>query len=148
MRARLSWARSSTAEPTRSWRTPVARHAARRAVRACSSATGLWLHSATGGRSASNGSPTEPKPSKPPGCGSRRCRGRTWKLSGARLTPTTAETATPGSAPPEGSSSGPDAVGPHHLVVLVLHDVAVPDEQPGAVEGRLDAGDLARIGDH
>ena len=32
-RARLSWAKSSTVEPTRSWRTPVAPHAARQAVR-------------------------------------------------------------------------------------------------------------------
>src|SRR4029450_457289 len=41
----------------------------------------------------------------------------------------------------------PDAVGPHHLVVFVLDDVAVPDEQAGAVEGCLHAGDLAGVGD-
>jgi hypothetical protein len=33
------------------------------------------------------------------------------------------------------------------LVVLVLDDVAVPDEEAGAVEGRHDARDLARVGD-
>src|SRR5512132_4183722 len=43
--------------------------------------------------------------------------------------------------------SGSDPVRAHHLVVLVLDDVAVPDEQPGAVVGRLDAGDLAGVGD-
>src|SRR5512132_2990985 len=40
---------------------------------------------------------------------------------------------------------GSDGVGPHHLVVLMLHDMAVPDEASGHVELRLDAGDLARI---
>jgi hypothetical protein len=38
-------------------------------------------------------------------------------------------------------------VWPHHLVVFVLDDVAVPDEEPGAIEFRLNACDLARIGD-
>src|SRR5215211_6331700 len=42
---------------------------------------------------------------------------------------------------------GPDAVGPHHLVVLVFEDVAVPDEQSGAVEQRLHARDLVWVGD-
>src|SRR5215208_7864813 len=41
----------------------------------------------------------------------------------------------------------PDAVGPHHLVVLVFEDVAVPDEQSGAVEQRLHARDLVWVGD-
>src|SRR5215208_136884 len=41
----------------------------------------------------------------------------------------------------------PDAVRPHHLVVLVFEDVAVPDEQAGAVEQRLHARDLVRVGD-
>ena len=40
-----------------------------------------------------------------------------------------------------------DAVGPHHLVVLVLDDVAVPDELAGVSELRLDARDLAGVGD-
>jgi hypothetical protein len=40
-----------------------------------------------------------------------------------------------------------DRVGPHHLVVLVINDVAVPDEETRAVEFRLDAGDLVGIGD-
>src|SRR5215207_10480937 len=44
--------------------------------------------------------------------------------------------------------SGPDAIRAHHLVVLVLEDVAVPDEQAGAVEERLHARDLAGVGDH
>jgi hypothetical protein len=38
-------------------------------------------------------------------------------------------------------------VRPHHLVILVLNDVAVPDELAGRVELGLYAGDLARIGD-
>src|SRR5512135_3542036 len=37
-----------------------------------------------------------------------------------------------------------DAVRPHHFVVLVLDDVAVPDELAGRRERRFDAGDLAR----
>ena len=37
---------------------------------------------------------------------------------------------------------------PHHLVVLVLDDVAVPYVQTRDVEHRLYAGDLARIGDY
>ena len=41
----------------------------------------------------------------------------------------------------------PDVVRPHHLVVLVLDDVAVPDIQASDVEPGLDAGDLVRIGD-
>ena len=41
----------------------------------------------------------------------------------------------------------PDPVRPHHLVVLVLDDVAVPDELARRVELRPDAGHLARIGD-
>ena len=40
------------------------------------------------------------------------------------------------------------AVRHHHLVVLVLDDVAVPDVQAGDVEGRVDAGDLTRVGDY
>jgi hypothetical protein len=40
---------------------------------------------------------------------------------------------------------GTDAVWPHHLVVFVLYDVAVPDELPGRVELRPHACDLARI---
>jgi hypothetical protein len=42
----------------------------------------------------------------------------------------------------------PDAVRPHHLVVLVLHDVAVPHELARIRELRADAGDLARQGGH
>src|SRR5512132_4086421 len=42
---------------------------------------------------------------------------------------------------------GADGVGPHHLVVLMLHDMAVPDEAAGHVELGLDAGDLARVDD-
>ena len=34
---------------------------------------------------------------------------------------------------------GSDGVGPHHLVVLMLDDMAVPDEAAGHVELRLDA---------
>src|SRR5687767_11079571 len=41
-----------------------------------------------------------------------------------------------------------DAVRPHHLVVFVLHDVAVPDELPGRVELRSHPRHLAWIGDH
>lgn len=41
-----------------------------------------------------------------------------------------------------------DAEWPHHLVVLMLEDVAVEDEQAGTVEQRLDPGDLVRVGDH
>ena len=40
-----------------------------------------------------------------------------------------------------------DAVRTHHLVVLVLDDVAVPHEQAGAVVGRLHARDLPGVGD-
>ena len=38
-------------------------------------------------------------------------------------------------------------MGTGHLVVLVLDDVAAPDEEAGPVVGRLDAGDLAGVGD-
>ena len=38
-----------------------------------------------------------------------------------------------------------DAVRPHHLVVLMLDDVAVPDELAGFLELRPDAGDFTRI---
>src|SRR6266540_3056811 len=41
----------------------------------------------------------------------------------------------------------PDPVGAHHLVVLVLDDVAVPHVQAGEVELGLDPGDLLRVGD-
>src|SRR5262249_29586165 len=37
----------------------------------------------------------------------------------------------------------PDLVWPHHLVVLVLDDVAVPDEPARRLEFRPDADDLA-----
>src|SRR5215217_7020251 len=40
-----------------------------------------------------------------------------------------------------------DAVRAHHLVVLVLDDVAVPDELAGRVELGPDAGDLTWVGD-
>jgi hypothetical protein len=40
-----------------------------------------------------------------------------------------------------------DAVGPHHLAVLMLDDVAVPDIEARQIELRLHAGDLARVGD-
>src|SRR5574337_75510 len=43
---------------------------------------------------------------------------------------------------------GADAVGPHHLIVLVLDDVAVPGELAGIREAPADAGDLAGVGDH
>ena len=43
--------------------------------------------------------------------------------------------------------TGPMRIRPHHLVVLVLDDVAVPDELAGLVELGADAGDLAGIGD-
>jgi hypothetical protein len=42
---------------------------------------------------------------------------------------------------------GTDAVWPHHLVVFVLYDVAVPDELARRVELRPHACDLAGIGD-
>src|SRR5829696_9171311 len=42
---------------------------------------------------------------------------------------------------------GADPVRPHHLVVFVLDDVTVPDEEAGAVVGRLHAGDLTGVGD-
>ena len=41
----------------------------------------------------------------------------------------------------------PDEVRPHHLVVLVLDDVAMPDVEARQVEQGLDPGDLARVGD-
>src|SRR4029450_8449642 len=41
----------------------------------------------------------------------------------------------------------PDPVRPHHLVVLVLDDVAVPDELPWVGEVEAESGDLAWIGD-
>ena len=44
--------------------------------------------------------------------------------------------------------SGPDPIRPHHLVVLVLDDVAMPNEQAGTVEERLHACDFAGVGDH
>jgi hypothetical protein len=40
-----------------------------------------------------------------------------------------------------------DAVGPHHLIVLVVDDVAMPGVQTCDVESRFDAGDLTRIRD-
>ena len=43
--------------------------------------------------------------------------------------------------------NGTDAVWPHHFVVLVLYDVAVPDELARRVELRPDACDLTRIRD-
>ena len=39
-----------------------------------------------------------------------------------------------------------DPEGPHHLVVFVLDDVAVPDELPWRIELGPDACHLARIG--
>src|SRR6266508_3134121 len=39
----------------------------------------------------------------------------------------------------------PDPVGPHHLVVLVLDDVAVPDEMAGVGEPQPQPGHLARV---
>src|SRR6266498_1341723 len=48
----------------------------------------------------------------------------------------------------ERSRDRPDRVWAHHLVVLVLDDVAVPHEQPLHVEPSSHPGDLARIGDH
>src|SRR5918995_4038018 len=42
----------------------------------------------------------------------------------------------------------PDPVRPHHLVVLVLDDVAVPDELSSVPELHADPGYLARVGDH
>jgi hypothetical protein len=42
-----------------------------------SSTTGMFSCSATGGSLAPNGLPSGLRPFKPPGCGSRRCRGRT-----------------------------------------------------------------------
>ncbi len=39
-----------------------------------------------------------------------------------------------------------DAVGTHHLVVLMFDDVAVPHELAGCVELCLYAGDLTRVG--
>src|SRR5215218_7595490 len=42
---------------------------------------------------------------------------------------------------------GADPVWPHHLVVFVLDDVAVPDEEAGTVERGLHAGDLTGVGD-
>src|SRR5512145_797116 len=42
----------------------------------------------------------------------------------------------------------PDAIRPHHLVVLVLDDVAMPDELTRRVELRPHACDLARISDN
>ena len=41
-----------------------------------------------------------------------------------------------------------DAIGPHHLVVLVLDDVTMPDELPGHIEFCPDACDLARVSDN
>lgn len=41
-----------------------------------------------------------------------------------------------------------DAVGSHRLVVFVLHDVAMPDVEPGLVELRFDAGNLPWVRDH
>src|SRR6266545_3776504 len=43
--------------------------------------------------------------------------------------------------------SGPHSVRAHHLVVLVLHDVAVPHVPARQIELGLDPGDLARIRD-
>ena len=40
----------------------------------------------------------------------------------------------------------PDEVRPHHLVILVLDDVAMPDVQPGNVEQGFNGGSLTRIG--
>jgi hypothetical protein len=40
-----------------------------------------------------------------------------------------------------------DPVRPHHLVVFVLDDVAVPDEEAGAVVGRFHAGDVPGLGE-
>lgn len=41
-----------------------------------------------------------------------------------------------------------DTERPHHLVVLVLDDVAVPDVLAGGLEGGAHLGDLLRVGDH
>jgi hypothetical protein len=40
-----------------------------------------------------------------------------------------------------------DSEWPHHFVVLVLDDVAMPHELPGVIEFSPDAGDFTRIGD-
>ena len=70
------------------------------------------------------------------GAGARLAR--TW-LTHACTQPWQARTFAPGSRL--------DPQRAHHLVVLVLEDVAVPDEEPGVVEARLDAGDLVGVGD-
>jgi hypothetical protein len=43
--------------------------------------------------------------------------------------------------------AGPMRYGPHHLVVFVLDDVAVPDELARPSEARLESRHLARVGD-
>src|SRR6188474_3587012 len=43
---------------------------------------------------------------------------------------------------------GADAVRPHHFIVLVLDDVAMPDELAGRIELRPHASDLSGIGNH
>src|SRR6266545_7663048 len=65
------------------------------------------------------------------------------RTQSAEYTVTAGEASTPPAAKPLA-----DAVRPHHLVVLVLDDVAVPHVEPGEVEPRLDPSDLLRIGDH
>ena len=40
-----------------------------------------------------------------------------------------------------------DAVRAHHLIILVLNDVAVPDKETRLGKLHLEASDLARIGD-
>src|SRR5206468_12370112 len=41
-----------------------------------------------------------------------------------------------------------DPIRPHHLVVLVLHDMAVPHVEAGQIEPGLHPGDLPGVGDH
>ena len=46
-----------------------------------------------------------------------------------------------------GRSLRSDAEWNHHLVVFMFNDMAVPDVQAFPVEGRINAGNLTRIGD-
>src|SRR5437764_359692 len=77
---------SSTPGRTRSRRKCRPRCEAMRAGQVCPGAIGKQSRSAMGRRLASNGSPTEPKPSAPWGWRSRRCRGRTARRKGFAMT--------------------------------------------------------------
>ena len=110
---------------------------------------------ATGRRSGGAFFSARPKPSKPPGCGSRRCRRRTWRSCGASLR-TPCEVAgnsrrctsgrTPSCMAPSGGSPGGDVWrGSEQVRKFFEEDSDAWDERPLDAEEFIDAGDCVVV---